>query len=139
LTDADSGYGQYVYDRPPNTGAVRQRAVDIALTVIVQTEWLVSRPTIVPILAPNLDKPTHVHLVTDNVRRLADHIDRALEADPLVRRHTSEVVDAALIAAVDCRLFVNRWSRRLDTDSERFNEEVRQLRQRVDEVMRSLS
>jgi hypothetical protein len=113
--------------------------VDIALTVIVQTEWLASRPTIAPIIAPNLDRPRHVHLVTANVRRLADHIDRALEADPLVRRHTSVVVDAALIAAMKCRLFVNRWSRRSDPDSERFNEEVRQLRQGVDDVMRSLT
>ncbi|MEV4319676.1 hypothetical protein [Actinocrispum sp. NPDC049592] len=132
-----------MYDRPPNVGTarvdVRQRAVDIALTVIMQTEWLASRPTIVPIVAAGLDRPRHVHLVTNNVRRLADHIDRALEADPMVRRHTSEVVDAALVAAVTCRLFVNRWSRRQDADTERFNEDVQHLKHQVDEVLNALA
>jgi hypothetical protein len=137
-----SGYALNMYDRrhrgiASDTSAAR-RAVDSALAVIVQTEWLASRPTIPLIVTPDLDVPSHVRKVAFNVHRLANDLDRALEDDE-VRHHQSSIVDAIFVIAVQCRLFVSRWAVADRVEASRFNVELRSLRNGVDKVLRSMA
>lgn len=132
-----------MYDRPPGSSAsgrdALRRAVDIALTVAAQTEWLAGRPTIVPVIARELDVPPHIRGVATNAHNLADHLDQALEADMLVQHQDSDVVDVVSEVAARCRSFARRWSDSTDVDAARFNEEVARLRHDVDTALGSLA
>jgi hypothetical protein len=132
-----------MYDRPPDddgSGAsVLRRAVDIALTVAAQTEWLAGRPMIVPIVAPGLDVPGHIRIVAANANRLADQLCGTLTSDLLVQHHNSDVVDIVSDVAMTCRLFADQWSSTPDADADRFNDDVLYLRQHVDRKIRSLT
>jgi hypothetical protein len=132
-----------MYDRPPGRSAsgrdALRRAVDIALTVAAQTEWLAGRPTIVPVIAPELDVPPHIQGVATNAGILADHLDQALEADMLVQHQDSDVVDVVSAVAARCRSFAQRWSASTDADAAQFNDEVAQLRRNVDTALGSLA
>jgi hypothetical protein len=134
-----------MYDRPLADGAGgvvawrRARAIDIALTVAAQTEWLAGRPTIVPIVAPELDVSAHIRAVAVNANHLAEGLARTLQSDTLVQHQDSDVVDAVSDAVAKCRLFAHRWSSSQHTDTQRFNDDVAHLRHDVDQVMRSLT
>jgi hypothetical protein len=112
--------------------------VNTALAVMVETEWLASRPTIPPIVAVGIDIAKHVRTVVRNVIHLADNLDRILESDITMRRHQSDVVDAAYIIAVDCRLFAIQWAAKQTADAEEFNANLRRLRLAVDFAVRSV-
>lgn len=131
-----------VYDSPYDTrvsGAqARRHAVDVALAVMVQTEWLASRPLIPPIVTAELDVPIQVRDVVRHVCHLADDLDHILESDTTLRHHNSDVVDALFRIAVRCRLFAMEWSGTQDIDADTFNDALRALRREVDQVVYSL-